>query len=123
MPRYDTNLIDLKLPSGQEFSVAVCSYSGMVRHMIIGQDFIRRTFINFVEIENDKCQSGEHCLALDCQFNRAKPDHLAHMLDMPSDEPIDDDNYDMWGTRSTVNALIKFAKTISDDLRKNQPQE
>ena len=89
MPKYLTNWIDYQLPTGQEFSVAICGYSGKVRHMYLGHDPIRRAFAQHVYVEEELCQTAEHCLALDCPLNRADPEHLLHMLDMTEDEPSD----------------------------------
>jgi hypothetical protein len=127
MARYITTWVDYKLPQGQEFSVAVCGYCGKVRHMTFGEDPIRRMFVKFEDIENNICQTNEHCLALDCPLNHTQLEHLAHMLDMPADEPTDERGFEIWGTDSTVEALVKFAKKISDELleemKKNKPLE
>ena len=81
MQKYLTRWIDYKLPTGQEFSVAVCGYSGKVRHMYLGDDPIRRMIAQHVYAEEGFCQIGDHCLALDCPLNRAEQEHLLHMLD------------------------------------------
>ena len=116
MTRYVTTWLDYKLPQGQEFSVAVCGYSGKVRHMTFGEDPIRRMFVKFEDVDANFCQTGEHCLALDCPLNHTEPKHLAHMLDMAADEPTDKEGSEVWGTSSTVEALVKFAKKVSDEL-------
>jgi hypothetical protein len=116
MPRYTTTWVDYRLPTGQEFAVAVCGYSGLVRHMTFGQDPIRRMFAKFEDVEGKQCQTGEHCLALDCPLNHTKPEHLAHMLDMFTDEPTDEKGSEIWGTGSTVEAMVKFAKKVSEEL-------
>jgi len=73
-------------------------------------------FVKFVDVEGERCQTGEHCLALDCPLSHTKPEHLAHMLDMAVDEPTDERGSEIWGTGSTVEALVKFAKKMSDEL-------
>ena len=125
MPKYSTDWIDYRLPTGQEFSVAVCGYSGKVRHMYIGSDPIRRMFIKHVYVENESCQTAEHCLALDCPLNRSEPEHLLHMLDMNEDEPADPETAAQWGTDSTLQCFLKFALKVSDslpeDMKKPKP--
>ena len=65
MQKYLTRWLDYKLPTGQEFSVAVCGYSGKVRHMYLGNDPVRRMIAQHVYAEEGFCQIGDHCLALD----------------------------------------------------------
>ena len=38
------------------------------------------------------------------------------MLDMSADEPTDEKGSEIWGTGSTVEALVKFAEKVSDEL-------
>jgi len=125
MPKYSTKWIDYRLPTGQDFSVAVCGYAGKVRHMYIGNDPVRRMFIRHVYVEDESCQTAEHCLALDCPLNRADQEHLLHMLDMNEDEPLDPEAAQQWGTTSTLDCFLKFAKKITellpDELKKPQP--
>jgi hypothetical protein len=116
MPRYETEWIDYQLPSGQDFAVAVCGYAGKVRHMYIGQDPVRRTFVRHVYVEGEECQTAEHCLALDCRLNRSEPEHLLHMLDMTEDEPADEETAKQWGTESTLQCFLRFAHKISESL-------
>jgi hypothetical protein len=123
MARYATTWIDYRLPTGQDFAVAVCGYSGKVRHMTFGQDPLRRMFIKFVDVEGEKCQTADHCLATDCPFNHTESEHLAHMLDMAADEPTDEQSAEVWGTGSTVEALVKFAKKVSDELPEDMKQQ
>jgi hypothetical protein len=73
-------------------------------------------FAKIVDIENNKCQTGEHCLALGCPLNHSEAEHLAHMLDMFEDEAIDKKDAELWGTQSTVEALVKFTQKIGEDL-------
>jgi len=125
MQKYITNWIDYKLPTGQEFSVAVCGYSGKVRHMYLGNDPIRRMIAQHIYAEEGYCQIGDHCLALDCPLNRAEQEHLLHMLDMTEDEEMDPEAAEQYGTGSTLQGFILFARKISeslpDDLKKPQP--
>ena len=116
MPRYATEWIDYQLPSGQDFAVAVCGYAGKVRHMYIGQDPVRRAFVQHVYVDGDSCQTAGHCLALDCRLNRSEPDHLLHMLDMMEDEPADEETAAQWGTTSTLQCFLRFAHKISESL-------
>ncbi len=116
MAKYLTKWIDYKLPTGQEFAVAVCGYAGKVRHMYIGNDPVRRMFINHVHVESDWCQTGDHCLALDCPLNRSEQEHLLHMLDMNEDEPLDAVAAQQWGTSSTLESFLKFARKMSESL-------
>jgi hypothetical protein len=116
MPKYPTNWVDYRLPTGQEFAVAVCGYSGKVRHMYIGNDPIRRMFIHYVYVEEGYCQTGDHCLALDCPLNRSEQDHLLHMLDMNQDEALDPEVAEQWGSESTLDCFLKLAHQITEQL-------
>ncbi len=127
MKKYSTKWIDYTLETGQDFSVAVCSYSGLVRHMYIGDDPIRRMIAQHVYLDEEEgfCQTGDHCLALDCPFNRAEREHLLHMLDMTEDEAMDPEAADEWGTGSTLQGFLLFARKIGEslpeDIKKPQP--
>lgn len=125
MPKYSTKWVDYRLPTGQEFAIAVCGYTGKVRHLYIGSDPVRRTFIKHVQVENEWCQTAEHCLALDCPLNRSEQEHLLHMLDMNEDEPLDAEAAEQWGTTSTLECFLKFAKKMTELLpeehKKPQP--
>jgi hypothetical protein len=125
MPKYPTNWVDYRLPTGQEYAVAVCGYSGKVRHMYIGQDPIRRMFIHHVNVDEGFCQTGDHCLALDCPLNRSESEHLLHMLDMNEDEVLDPEVSDQWGSQSTLNCFLKFVRQVAEALPENlrKPQE
>ncbi|MBN1568929.1 MAG: hypothetical protein JXA73_13855 [Acidobacteria bacterium] len=124
MPKYSTNWLDYRLPTGQEFSVAVCGYSGKIRHMYIGQDPLRRMFVHHVQVEDDVCRTGDHCLALNCPLNRAEPESLLHMLDMTEDEELDPEVAGQWGSKSTLDCFLRFAQQITeflpDELKKPQ---
>jgi hypothetical protein len=125
MPKYVTSWVDYRLPTGQEYAVAICGYAGKVRHMYIGSDPVRRAIVQHVIVEDGWCQTGEHCLALDCPLNRAEPEHLLHMLDMNEDEILDAEAAELWGTTSTLECFLKFAQKMTDslpeELRKTQP--
>jgi len=125
MPQYATQWLDYRLPTGQEFAVAVCGYSGKVRHMYIGNDPLRRMIVRHVFVENDACQTANHCLALDCPLNRAEPEHLLHMLDMTEDEQLDPETAAQWGTDSTLDCLLQFARKMTELLPEElkKPQE
>jgi hypothetical protein len=125
MPQYSTKWVDFRLPTGQEFAVAVCGYAGKVRHMYIGQDPVRRAFIHNVYVDEDSCQTAAHCLALDCPLNRSEQEHLLHMLDMNEDEPLDSETAQQWGTESTLESFLKLARQVSEtlpeEMKKRQP--
>ena len=127
MARYPTNWLDYRLPAGQEFSVAVCGYTGKVRHMFLGDDVLRRMMIRHVYVDGEFCNAGEHCLALDCPLNRAEKEHLLHMLDMNEDEEMDPEAAEQFGTGSTLDAFLAFAHKMNDsvpeDLKKRQEPE
>jgi hypothetical protein len=116
MPKYSTKWVDYRLSTGQEFAVAICGYSGKIRHMYIGNDPVRRMFVTHVYADGDACQTGDHCLALDCPLNRSEEEHLLHMLDMNEDEPLDPEAAEQWGTNSTLQCFLKFARKISELL-------
>jgi len=124
MPKYPTNWIDYRLPSGQTFAVAVCGYAGKVRHMYIGHDPVRRAFIHEIYVDDESCQTASHCLALDCPHNRSEEEHLLHMLDMNEDEPLDAEAAEQWGTTSTLASFLKLTRRINqilpDELKKRQ---
>jgi hypothetical protein len=125
MPRYMSQWLDYRLPTGQDFAVAVCGYFGKVRHMYIGNDPVRRMMVQHIDIVDGCCQTADHCLALDCPLNRADPEHLLHMLDMNEDEPLDSEVAEQWGTESTLDCLLKFAQKMNEflpeELKKPQP--
>lgn len=83
-----------------------------------------------VDVTDSKCQASKHCLALSCPLNKTEPMHLAHMLEMSSDEPLDEETAGIFGTKSSVEALVKFAdkmnEIIPEELRERKdplPQE
>ena len=125
MPKYATNWIDYRLPTGQEFSVAVCGYAGRVRHMYIGNDPVRRAFAQHVYVDAESCHTGTHCLAVDCPMNHSEPEHLLHMLDMNEDEPLDPEAAQQWGTSSTLQCFLSLARKITqslpEELKHSQP--
>jgi hypothetical protein len=125
MPKYLTKWMDYRLETGQEFSVAVCGHTGMVRHMYLGTDPVRRALVQHVYVEDGFCQTGDHCLALDCPLNRAEREHLLHMLDMNEDETLDPEAAEQWGTDSMLDSFVIFARkmreSLPEDLKK--PQE
>ena len=125
MPKYATKWVDYRLPTGQEFAVAICGYGGKVRHMYIGNDPVRRMFAQHVYVEGEFCQTGDHCLALDCPLNRAEREHLLHMLDMNEDEALDPEAAAQWGTNSTLDSFVMFAKKMNEILPEElkAPQE
>lgn len=116
MSKYKTNWIDYSLPTGQDFSVAVCGYNGMVRHLYIGNDPIRRMIAQHVFVEEGNCSTGDHCLAMDCPLNRAEREHLLHMLDMNEDEGLDHETAGELGTESTLEGFLLFARKMTESL-------
>jgi len=116
MPQYLTTWLDYQLPGGSDFAVAVCGYSGKIRHMVIGKDPLRRMMVRSVDVNGDSCTSSQHCIALKCPLNNTGPQHLAHMLDMAVDEELDSDTAKEWGTSSTVEGLVKFADNLNCSL-------
>jgi len=112
MPKYPITWNDYRLPTGRQFSVAICGNTGSICHMFLGQDFIRRSFIRELHVEGQHCSAGEHCLALDCKLNKTPKEHLMHMLDMYEDEALDEETAKLWGTESTIDSLLKFVKQV-----------
>jgi len=121
MPKYKTNWLDYRLPSGQDYAVAVCGYSGRIRHMTFGNDEVRRMFVVSETIEKE-CNVAKHCLALDCPLNRTEREHILHMLDMHEDETLDAETSRQWGTESALEGLLKFVEkmnaAIPEELKK-----
>ena len=112
MSKYSITWTDYRLPTGKEFSVAICEKTGRICHMFIGKDPIRRSFIREVDIEGENCNASEHCLALDCELNKTPKEHLMHMLDMHEDEDLDEETAKIWGTESTIDSLLLFVKQV-----------
>lgn len=125
MSKFKTNWIDYRLPTGQNFSVAVCGYSGMIRHLYLGSDPIRRMLAQHVFVEEGYCSTGDHCLAVGCHLNRAEREHLLHMLDMNEDESMDPEAARKWGTESTLEGFLLFAREMTESLPEDlkKPQE
>jgi hypothetical protein len=128
MPKYPITWVDYRLPNtDRQFSVAVCGKSGMVCHMFLGDDVLRRSFIRQVTVEGQSCSGGQHCLAMDCPLNQTPKEHLVHMLDMHEDEALDEETAKLWGTDSMAEGLVKFAEkmneSIPEELKKGMPAE
>ena len=113
MPRYPVTWSDCNLPTGQKFAVAVCGSSGMICHMYLGSDAIRRSFVKQVKVDEQNCSGARYCLALNCPLNNTVKEHLAHMLDMQEDEALDAETAKIWGTDSMVDSLVKFVEAVS----------
>lgn len=116
MAVYATTWKNYCLPTGHEFAIAVCDYSGRVRHMTIGRDPMRQNFVRSVTVSRKKCSSGNHCLALECPFNHTTHEHLMHMLDMYADEPADEASIKLWGKGTVVDCLVEMARQISESF-------
>ena len=116
MPKYKTTWLDGRLPSGQAFAVAVCGYSGKIRHMIIGDDPLRRMLIRFEIVDDNQCQTADHCLATDCPLNTTEHRHVLHMLDMYDDEKLDANNAKLWETENVAKGLLKFASKMNEAI-------
>ena len=123
MPEYPTKWLDYRLPTGKEFAVAVCGYSGRIRHMTLGTDPIRRKLISQVNVDGENCSAGQHCLDLECQLNKTPYEHLAHMLDMPEDEPVDTEIGELWGKESTVECFLELIRRMNRELAQNAEVE
>jgi len=125
MPKYPTKWLDYRLAAGQDYSVAVCGYSGRVRQLYIGKDPLRRALVRHVQVENNWCEAGDHCMALECALNRAEPQKLLHLLDMNEDETLDAESAQQWGTTSMLESFLKFARKVTESLpeefRKQKP--
>jgi hypothetical protein len=116
MTEYTTRWLDYALPTGEKFAVAVCSYSGRIRHMTIGHDPIRRALAKMVKVERNSCSTAEHCLDLECPLNRTSRDHIAHMLDMRADEPVDTETAGLWGKESAVDCYLDFVQRMNQQV-------
>ena len=116
MAEYATTWQNYRLPTGEEFAIAVCGYNGRVRHMNIGGDLLRQRLIRRVIVTKNKCNSAEHCLALECPLNHTEHEHLAHMLDLYIDEPADEASVKLLGKATVVDCLVEMARRISDSL-------
>jgi len=116
MAQYPIHWKDYRLPTGEEFAVAVCGYSGKVRHLTIGQDPLRHMLASHVDVDGQGCSSAKHCLSLNCPLNHSENYHLMHMLDMYKDEPVDEATAELWGKKTTIDCLVEMARRISDSL-------
>jgi hypothetical protein len=116
MPKYKTTWLDGKLPSGQLFAVAVCGYSGKIRHMTIGDDPTRRILMRFETVDGNQCQVSNHCLATDCPLNKTENKHMMHMLDMYYEEKLDPESSNTWETDSVLEGLLKFATKMNESV-------
>jgi len=112
MPKFPITWNDYRLPTGRQFSVAICGNTGKICHMFLGQDFVRRSLIRELVVDEQNCSAGEHCLALDCTLNTTPKDHLMHMLDMYEDEALDEQTAKVWGSESTLDSMLKFVKQV-----------
>lgn len=115
MPKYKTKWLDYRLPSGQDYAVAVCGYSGRIRHMTFGKDDVRRMSVVSETVEQE-CNVAKHCLALDCPLNRTEREHILHMLDMYEDETLDEETSRQWKTESALEGLIKFVEKMDEAI-------
>lgn len=116
MTEYPTTWQQYRLPDGREFAIAVCGYSGRVRHLTIDHDIMRQSCILCNMIDGGKCSSATHCLALECPLNHTEHEHLMHMLDMWTDEPADEESVKQLGRKTVVGCLVEMARRISDSL-------
>ena len=116
MPTYPIEWKDYRLPTGREFSVAICGYSGKICHMYLGNDVLRRSFIRQLKVEGQNCTGAEHCLALKCPLNKTTKEHVAHMLDMHEDESLDAETAKMWETESAAEGLVKFVERLNQEM-------
>ena len=112
MPEYPITWMDYRLPTGREFSVAICGNDGKICHMSLGGDVDRRSSIREVSIEGQNCSRSYRCLALDCPLNKTLKENLVQMLGMHEDEVLDEETAKIWGTESTVDGLVKFIKKV-----------
>jgi hypothetical protein len=123
MTKYPIDWKDYCLPTGEKFAVAVCSYTGKVRHLLIEDDPMRNLYVQEVEIDYQSCSSGLHCISVDCQLNHSPKDHLMHMLGMYKDESVDEETAQIWGKNTSLEILIEMARRISESMaleRKNK---
>lgn len=122
--KYPLKVVEFVQKEGQPFSVTVCGYSGKIRQLAIGDDSTRFLNRDTVEVNGFKCEGGVHCLAFSCVLNKTEKGHVAHMLDMWVDEELDDETAKQYGTKSSVEYLIKFAEQMNlvlpEELRKRQ---
>jgi hypothetical protein len=111
------------LPTGQEFSVAICGYSGKVRHMTLGPDPLRCILVSSISVQGKRCNAAQHCLALDCSLNKTPHEHLAHMLDMYQDESVDKATARLWDKETAVDCLVEMARRITGSIAKEPPEK
>jgi hypothetical protein len=116
MTTYLINWKDYCLPTGEKFAVAICGYTGKVRHLLIEYDPMRNMYVQEVEIDNKSCSSSSHCISVDCPLNHAPKDHLMHMLGMYKDEPVDEETAKIWGKNTSLDIMIEMARRISESL-------
>ena len=127
MERYKLNWVNCRLPSGRDFSVAVCGYAGKVCYMILGTDTAAQLMISQACLDDGRCDRAEHCLAFACELNRTEPVHAMHMMEMFQDEAADEETARLWGTESVLQGLLDFSIKMNDvlpqELRQKQAPE
>jgi hypothetical protein len=116
MTRFITTWLDYSLPTGQEFAVAVCGYTGKIQYLTIEEDKSIRELLTSVEVTDKRCEAGESCLVLSCRYNKTGPDQIAQMLKVSPCESLDTAAVEIWQTESTVDALVKFVDKMNEAL-------
>ena len=116
--------MDYQQKDVETVSVSFCGYSGKIRYLVIGDDTISYLRPASVKISGLNCEGSGHCLAFSCPLNKTEIGHVAHMLDMWADEPLDEETAKTSGARSAVEYLIKFVEQMNEvlpaELRKKQ---
>jgi hypothetical protein len=112
VPKYPITWVDYRLPTGKEFSVAICGNEGRVCQLFLKGDIDHRSSIYQVDIEEQSCNRSHHCLALDCLFNSTSKNVVIQMLGLTEDETLDQETSKLFGTQSTTEGLMKFIKKI-----------
>ena len=124
MPEYPLITVDYQQRDGQPFSVTVCGYSGKIRHMVIGDNSLGYLRPSAIKVTGLNCEGAAHCLAFKCPLNKTEVGHVAHMLDMWSDEPLDEETAKASGAKTEVEYLVKFVEQMNEvlpaDLQKRQ---
>lgn len=112
MTEYPITWVDYELPTGARFAAAFCGYSNKVRHFILGKDPLRRRMLRGARVNGESCDTAGHCLALGCPLNHTPQEHLLHMLDMYQDESLGSEAGNLWGTSSTLEAMLGLIAKI-----------
>ncbi len=121
MATYKAEWRDLKLPSGQQFSIGICGRSNTVYYMTYGLDPLKKLFQSEILFDaNTECSKGNSCLDKSCPFNKTTNATIAEMFDVNEDDEVDEETQKQWDAKTIVDCYVKMAAQISKELQMEQ---